>query len=126
MLRISTILLWVSASLWFNSSLWAQTLKQEPNTWIKRSPQKDAPLSPSLGYEGSFGYDPVAKKVIRWAGHNQGGGGEQHPENGRARRRTCARDSRPDSSTTTSSSSHHATEDRTVYLRMLVVAAGLG
>jgi hypothetical protein len=25
-------------------------------------------------------YDPVAKKVIRWAGHNQGGGGEQNAE----------------------------------------------
>lgn len=51
-----------------------------PNSWIKRSPLKDAPLSPSLGYEASFGYDPVAKRVIRWAGHNQGGGGEQNAE----------------------------------------------
>jgi len=53
---------------------------QRPNTWIKRSPLKDAPLSPMLGYEGSFGYDPKAKLVIRWAGHNQGGGGEQNAE----------------------------------------------
>jgi hypothetical protein len=53
---------------------------QQPNTWVKRSPLKEAPLSPMLGYEGSFGYDPKAKLVIRWAGHNQGGGGEQNGE----------------------------------------------
>ncbi len=55
-------------------------LDQAPNTWVKRSPLKEAPLSPMLGYEGSFGYDPKAKVVIRWAGHNQGGGGEQNAE----------------------------------------------
>jgi hypothetical protein len=33
-----------------------------------------------LGYEGSFGYDPRHKLLIRWAGHNQGGGGEQNAE----------------------------------------------
>jgi hypothetical protein len=55
-------------------------LSQEPNTWIKRSPLKDGPPSPSLAYEGSMGYDPVHKVVIRWAGHNQGGGGEQNGE----------------------------------------------
>ncbi|MBM3997708.1 MAG: hypothetical protein FJ303_26715, partial [Planctomycetes bacterium] len=53
---------------------------QAPNTWIKPSPLKGAPLSPMLGYEGSFGYDPKAKLVVRWAGHNQGGGGEQNAE----------------------------------------------
>ncbi|OAI49604.1 hypothetical protein AYO44_06260 [Planctomycetaceae bacterium SCGC AG-212-F19] len=55
-------------------------LAQEANTWVKRSPLKDGPPSPSLGYEGSMGYDPVNKVVIRWAGHNQGGGGEQNGE----------------------------------------------
>jgi hypothetical protein len=53
---------------------------QLPNTWIKRSPLKEAPPSPELGYEGSFGYDANTKLVIRWAGHNQGGGGEQNAE----------------------------------------------
>jgi hypothetical protein len=57
-----------------------RTLDQPPNTWVKRSPLPGGPPSPGLGYEGSFGYDPVAKKVIRWAGHNQGGGGEQNAE----------------------------------------------
>jgi hypothetical protein len=33
-----------------------------------------------LGYEGAFGYDPKARLLIRWAGHNQGGGGEQNAE----------------------------------------------
>jgi hypothetical protein len=55
-------------------------LEQGANTWVKRSPLKDAPRSPMLGYEGSFGYGPKAKLLIRWAGHNQGGGGEQNAE----------------------------------------------
>src|SRR5262245_55822996 len=53
---------------------------QQANTWVKRSPRKDGPPSPALGYETSLAYDPVARKVIRWAGHNQGGGGEQNSE----------------------------------------------
>jgi hypothetical protein len=56
------------------------TLTQEPNTWVKRSPLKTAPLSPVLGYEASLVYDPLHHKIIRWAGHNQGGGGEQNSE----------------------------------------------
>lgn len=80
MRRNSLCLLCASVTLWFPSSAPAQSLQQPPNTWVKRSPLKDAPLSPSLGYEGSFGYDPFAKKLIRWAGHNQGGGGEQNAE----------------------------------------------
>jgi hypothetical protein len=55
-------------------------LKQEPNTWVKRSPLKDGPVSPGMGYETSLGYDPKARLVIRWGGHNQGGGGEQNAE----------------------------------------------
>jgi hypothetical protein len=55
-------------------------LKQEANTWVKRSPLKGGPPSPGMGYEASLAYDPKAKRVIRWAGHNQGGGGEQNAE----------------------------------------------
>jgi hypothetical protein len=55
-------------------------LKQEPNSWVKRSPLPNAPPSPGMGYEASLAYDPKAKMVIRWAGHNQGGGGEQNAE----------------------------------------------
>jgi hypothetical protein len=55
-------------------------LKQEPNTWVKRSPIPGGPVSPGMGYETSLGYDPAARRVIRWGGHNQGGGGEQNAE----------------------------------------------
>jgi hypothetical protein len=55
-------------------------LQQAANTWVKRSPLTNTPPSPMLGYEGSFGYDPANKLLIRWAGHNQGGGGEQNAE----------------------------------------------
>src|SRR5207302_8928083 len=41
---------------------------------------KDGPPSPGMGYETSLGYDPVARRLIRWGGHNQGGGGEQNAE----------------------------------------------
>ncbi|MEX0704163.1 MAG: hypothetical protein WD069_18840 [Planctomycetales bacterium] len=43
------------------------------NVWVKRSPLPGAPVSPRLGYETSIAYDPVAKRVLRWAGHSQGG-----------------------------------------------------
>jgi hypothetical protein len=55
-------------------------LKQEPNTWVKRSPLSTAPISPGMGYETSLGYDSLHQRVIRWGGHNQGGGGEQNAE----------------------------------------------
>lgn len=55
-------------------------LDQPVNTWVKRSPLPDGPPSPRLGYEGTIGYDPRAGLLVHWAGHNQGGGGEQHAE----------------------------------------------
>ena len=58
-------------------------LSQEANTWIKRSPIADGPPSPGLSYETSLGYDPVARRVIRWGGHAHGGvkgSGEQIAE----------------------------------------------
>ena len=57
-----------------------QPLEQPSNTWIKLSPLPGGPVSPRMGYEASWGYDPKAKLLIRWAGHNQGGGGEQNAE----------------------------------------------
>jgi hypothetical protein len=54
--------------------------EQEANTWVKRSPLPGGPPSPRLGYESSWGYDPRAKVLVRWGGHNQGGGGEQNAE----------------------------------------------
>lgn len=55
-------------------------LVQRPNLWVKRGPLEHTPVSPRLSYETSYGYDPVAKRLIRFAGHNQGGGGEQNAE----------------------------------------------
>src|SRR5438105_3397630 len=55
-------------------------LDQAPNTWVKRSPLAGGPASPGLAYECSLVWDPKNRRVIRWAGHNQGGGGEQNAE----------------------------------------------
>jgi hypothetical protein len=33
-----------------------------------------------MGYEASLAYDPKARALLRWGGHNQGGGGEQNAE----------------------------------------------
>src|ERR1044071_2707193 len=74
------IVIALSMAIAGNAVAQPKLLDQPPNTWVKRSPLKDAPLSPMLGYEGSFGYDAKAKLVIRWAGHNQGGGGAQNAE----------------------------------------------
>ena len=74
MIRIACILLCVGA---------AEPLPQEANTWVKRSPLPTAPPSPHMSYETSFGYDPIARRLIRWAGHAQGGikgSGEQTAE----------------------------------------------
>lgn len=75
-LGVMLLIVWSSQA----GVLAADPLAQEPNTWVKRSPMKEGPPSPGLGYETSLGYDPVAKKLIRWGGHNQGGGGEQNAE----------------------------------------------
>jgi hypothetical protein len=60
----------------------AQTgsLAQPVNTWVKRTPLADTPVSPRLGYEGACVWDSIHRLVIRHAGHNQGGGGEQGAE----------------------------------------------
>jgi hypothetical protein len=49
--------------------------------WVKRHPLPGAARpSPRLGYETAYGYDPVSRLLIRYSGHNQGGGGEQNAE----------------------------------------------
>jgi hypothetical protein len=50
------------------------------NAWVKRSPQSGAPVSPRLGYEGACVWDNRHKLLVRYGGHNQGGGGEQGAE----------------------------------------------
>jgi len=49
-------------------------------TWVKLSPLKATPPSPRLGYEGACAWDGKNGVLIRYGGHNQGGGGEQGSE----------------------------------------------
>jgi hypothetical protein len=56
------------------------SLTQPPNSWVKRSPLPGAPPSPRMGYEDAAVWDSVHHCVIRYGGHNQGGGGEQNAE----------------------------------------------
>ncbi len=50
------------------------------NTWVKLSPREGSPASPRLGYEGDCVWDPKHRVMLRYGGHNQGGGGEQHSD----------------------------------------------
>lgn len=50
------------------------------NTWIKRTPLEGGPVSPRLGYEGACVWDSRHRLLVRYGGHNQGGGGEQGAE----------------------------------------------
>ena len=42
----------------FSSAAPPELARQEANTWVKRSPLPDGPVSPRLGYESSLGFDP--------------------------------------------------------------------
>ncbi len=53
---------------------------QAVNTWQKLSPLPDGPVSPRLGYEGACVWDSRHRLLVRYGGHNQGGGGEQGAE----------------------------------------------
>jgi hypothetical protein len=55
-------------------------LEQAPNTWVKRSPLPGGPTSPRLGYEGACVWDTAHHVLMRYGGHNQGGGGAQYAE----------------------------------------------
>jgi hypothetical protein len=47
------------------------SIKRQPsNTWHKRSPRADAPVSPRKGYESSWDWDPFTKRIIRHGGHD--------------------------------------------------------
>jgi hypothetical protein len=53
---------------------------QGVNVWVKRSPLSGGPASPRLGYEGACVWDHRHRLLVRYGGHNQGGGGEQGAE----------------------------------------------
>lgn len=63
-------------------SVQAQAPEHPLLTWVKRHPlaEKKGKPSPKLGYECAYAYDPRTKLLIRYAGHNQGNGGEQNSE----------------------------------------------
>jgi len=70
--------LWLA---WLTSaSVPAARLDLPLNTWVKLSPLTNTPPSPRLGYEGACAWDSRHRVLIRYGGHNQGGGGEQHSE----------------------------------------------
>jgi hypothetical protein len=50
------------------------------NNWVKRSPLSNGPVSPGMGYEGACVWDSRHQLLVRYGGHNQGGGGEQGAE----------------------------------------------
>jgi hypothetical protein len=57
------------------------SLESQPaNTWVKRTPLADTPVSPRMGYEGACVWDARHQLLVRYGGHNQGGGGEQGAE----------------------------------------------
>ena len=50
------------------------------NTWVKLTPVEGGPVSPRLGYEGACVWHSRERVLLRYGGHNQGGGGEQGAE----------------------------------------------
>src|SRR5262245_13910597 len=67
------------------SPAWAATPieKDHPvKKWVKQHPVEGRlkKPSPKMGYETSYGYDLESRLLIRYGGHNQGGGGEQNSE----------------------------------------------
>ena len=58
----------------------ADSFPHPSNTWTKRTPLPTTPVSPRLGYEGACVWDGIHRVMIRYGGHNQGGGGEQGSE----------------------------------------------
>jgi len=75
---ISVILLLVSPSLFADEP--PPITSQPANAWVKRSPLPDGPVSPRMGYEGACVWDSRHRLLVRYGGHNQGGGGEQGAE----------------------------------------------
>jgi len=69
------------AVLAFSAALPAADPPHPVMTWVKRHPVEGAAKpSPRMGYETTYGYDPVSRLLVRYGGHNQGGGGEQNAE----------------------------------------------
>ena len=67
---------------WFGAGLAGGEEPHPLKVWVKRHPgvAQGGKPSPRLGYETSYGYDLRTGLLIRYGGHNQGGGGEQNSE----------------------------------------------
>lgn len=79
--RIAFLLAFVATHPYASFAADPPSLASQPaNTWVKRSPLSDGPVSPSLGYEGACVWDSRQQLLVRYGGHNQGGGGEQGAE----------------------------------------------
>jgi hypothetical protein len=74
------VLLAIASLVSIGAAATSRPLEQAPNTWVKRSPLAGTPASPRLGYEGAVVWDGRHGVLIRYGGHNQGGGGEQGSE----------------------------------------------
>ena len=73
--------IWLATVLCVSAPLAAADPPHPVMTWVKRHPLEGAAKpSPRMGYETTYGYDPVSRLLIRYGGHNQGGGGEQNAE----------------------------------------------
>ena len=71
----------VSTLVSLSSSVRAVEPPAQPvNVWVKLSPLPGGPVSPRLGYEGACVWDNRHQLLVRYGGHNQGGGGEQGAE----------------------------------------------
>ncbi len=80
-LRLIVLVLSLANSLASVATAEPPSLAPHPtNVWIKRTPLPDAPASPRLGYEGACVWDRRHQLLVRYGGHNQGGGGEQGAE----------------------------------------------
>lgn len=73
------MILW---AVWLPLAGWSEAVEpaHPVNEWVKRSPLASAPPSPRLGYEGACVWDSARGLLVRYGGHNQGGGGEQGAE----------------------------------------------
>jgi hypothetical protein len=79
--RIAVVGLFLGAPIcWSDDPPGRDFSKLPANEWVKLSPLADTPPSPRLGYEGACVWDAGQELLIRYGGHNQGGGGEQGSE----------------------------------------------
>lgn len=75
------LILWLVVSSVTVATAAPPSLSEQPaNVWVKRTPLTETPVSPRLGYEGACVWDRQHKLLVRYGGHNQGGGGEQGAE----------------------------------------------